>query len=356
MEIKEKNLFTELCKFKNRNVDLNKADLEQYTNCDMLGKLFFNRMNAIAYGVLKERNLLGQINREFKNPLADSYRQNKEKNISYFKCVNMLSDILFEHKNRYAMLKGALLCGLYPGGYRTANDIDLLVRPGDITKIGDKLLKEGFIQGDTRSGKLRPADRSEIIESKMTRGETVPYILEVNLPYMPYLEVDINFSLDYKNGDKNTLDDMLYYTASAYNGHGKIITLEKSDFFIHLCSHIYKEASTLPWIKMRRDMTLYKYCDIYMLLHDFSPEDFHELFRRADKLGMADICACVIKWTCGLFKLDNPYANEFARYYLKNNEYKLHQVTVPSTNKKLVYSEKDIRERFFSKDRMKLLG
>ena len=41
--------------------------------------------------------------------------------------------------------------------------------------------------------------------------------------------------------------------------------LGDEDFFLHLCAHLYKEATTLPWIEMHRDMTLYKYCDIYII-------------------------------------------------------------------------------------------
>ena len=80
------------------------------------------------------------------------------------------------------MLKGAVLCKKYPKGYRTSNDIDLLVCPERVTQIGKALIKEGFRQGDIRNGTFIPASRKEIIESRMTRGETIPYIKEVNLP------------------------------------------------------------------------------------------------------------------------------------------------------------------------------
>ena len=53
-----------------------------------------------------------------------------------------------------------------------------------------------------------PAARREIIESRMTRGETVPYVKEVGLPGMRFLEVDINFSLDYKNSRDGILGSL----------------------------------------------------------------------------------------------------------------------------------------------------
>ena len=36
---------------------------------------------------------------------------------------------LEENDANYALLKGAYLCSLYPLGYRTSNDIDVLVLP-----------------------------------------------------------------------------------------------------------------------------------------------------------------------------------------------------------------------------------
>lgn len=101
------------------------------------------------------------------------------------------------------MLKGAYLCAHYPDGYRTSNDVDLLVLPKDVTTIGNLLARSGFRQGNIRNGEFIPATRQEIIESKMMRGETVPYIKEVDLTFMKFFKVDINFSLDYKNGNGN---------------------------------------------------------------------------------------------------------------------------------------------------------
>ncbi len=201
MKKQEKELFKALCSFKAKEFD---EGLLQAANPIVLGHLFFNRMQAVAYGVLKKHNLLGKVNREFRNSLKGAYEQNLEKNRSFFWCINHVEEALSGCDCKYAMLKGAYLCRAYPEGYRTSNDIDLLVHPKDVTEVGNALLSAGFKQGNVRNGSFIPATRKEIIESKMMRGETVPYIKEVNLPGMQFLEVDINFSLDYKLGDITT--------------------------------------------------------------------------------------------------------------------------------------------------------
>lgn len=158
-------------------------------------------MQGVAYDTLKKHNLLGKVNREFRNSLGAAYEQNVQKNRSFMRCVKMLSEILSPCSCSINMLKGAFLCAHYPEGYRTSNDVDLHVLPKDVTTVGNYLSHAEFQQENIRNGEFIPATRQEIIESNMLSGETVPYIKEVNLPFIKFFEVDINFSLYYKNVD-----------------------------------------------------------------------------------------------------------------------------------------------------------
>lgn len=352
MKQKEKDLFKSLCSFKEDKFD---ETLLDYASPAVLGQLFFNRMQGVAYGMLKNHNLLGKVNREFRNSLKAAYNENIKKNNSYFLCLQQLHELLSNCGCNYAMLKGAYLCKFYPEGYRTSNDIDLLVHPKDVTKIGNVLIDIGFKQGNVRNGKFVPATRKEIIESKMTRGETVPYIKEIDLPGMQFLEIDINFSLDYKPGDSKFLEEMLNNTEIVEIRDLKVRTLRTDDFFVHLCNHLYKETATLPWIEMMRDMTLYKYCDIYVLLNDADKVHIDCLFKRAQELGMEKICAFAILHMTELFKFKNLYAVETALKALLYDLDFLHMVVSPKDGKEFVYKERNIFERFFLDDRKELL-
>ena len=353
MRQKEKELFKSLCSFKAETFD---ESLLEAATPTVLGHLFFNRMQAIAYGTLKKNGLLGKVNREFRNSLKGAYDQNLEKNRSFFWCVQYVADVLSVCHCKYAMLKGAYLCKHYPDGYRTSNDIDLLVHPKDVTEVGGALLKANFKQGNIRNGKFEPATRKEIIESKMMRGETVPYIKEINLPGMQFLEVDVNFALDYKPGDTELLEEMLRNTTVEDLGDFRIRTLRRDDFFVHLCSHLYKEAATLPWVEMMRDMTLYKYCDIYMLLNNAPKELSDFLFKHAKKLGMEKVCAFAVLQMSKLFDFNNAYAATVAEDVLCCDPAFIHTVASPKEKKKYVFYEKDISERFFADNRTRLLA
>lgn len=352
MTEQEKELFKSLCSFKADRFD---ERLLLAATPSVLGHLFFNRMQAVAYGTLEKNGLLGKVNREFRNSLKMAYDQNIEKNRSFFWCVQQLEKVLANCKCKYAMLKGAYLCKLYPNGYRTSNDIDLLVCPNDVTEIGSALLNNGFKQGNLRNGKFEAATRREIIESKMTRGETVPYIKEIDLPGMQFLEVDINFSLDYKPKDTDLLKEMIGNTKIKEIKNFSVCTLRDDDFFVHLCSHLHKEATTLPWVEMQRDMTLYKYCDIYMLLYDADEKQIIILFDRAKELAMEKVCAFAVLQMSELFKFENTYAVSIAKDILKNDPEFIYTVVSPKEKKNYVYFEKDIFKRLFADDRKRLL-
>lgn len=353
MRKQEKELFKSLCSFKDETFD---ETLLKAATPAVLGHLFFNRMQGIAYGTLKRHALFDKVSREFRNSIKGAHIQNCEKNSTFFWAVQYVTNLLSKCECKYAMLKGARLCGMYPTGCRTSNDIDLLVRPQDVMVIGEALSKAGFKQGSVRNGKFEPATRREIIESKMMRGETVPYIKEINFPGMRFLEVDINFSLDYKPNNTDLVSEMLANT-SVVEFQGLFVrTLREDDFFVHLCCHLYKEATTLPWVEMKRDMTLYKYCDIYMLLNDEEKEKVDAWFARATALGLEKVCAFAVLQTAQLFHLKNEYVISVAENILKSEPEFIHTVISPKEKKAYVFFEKDIEKRFFANNRKNLLG
>ena len=349
MNKKEKALFKALCKFKEDTFD---ADLLTYASPEVLGHLFANRMQGVALGTLKKHQLLGKTNREFRNSLAAAYEQNAKKNESFYQCVAMLNDILSPLNFPFAMLKGAYLCSLYPLGHRTSNDVDLLVSASDITTIGKLLAKAGFLQGSIYNDEFVPATRQDIISSRMLRGETVPYIKEVGLPFMKFFEVDINFSLDYKKESNNLVSNLLSQVCKKQTAAGLIPTLCDEDFFIHLCAHLYKEATTLPWIKMSRDMTLYKYCDIYMLLAQSSDDQMQRIFQRSLELGLEMVCAYAILETIELFEMDKTQVIQWAITILADKPNFRLQVIAPSEKKMFQYQTPNASKRFFMKSRI----
>lgn len=353
MNRKEKELFLALCSFK--NPDKNKVEhllTSGAATPEVLGHLFANRMAGVAYTVLSKTELLAQTDREFRNSLSGAWRLNEKIQADFMGCINFLSAQLNDCGVPYALLKGAYLCGKYPIGCRTSNDIDVLICPEDVGKVSTKLRLSGCKQGYLKNGKFIEATRQQIIESKMTRGETVPFIKETRLPYMPYLEIDLNFSLDYKNSEASVVKEMLARTQRVQTGGTVVRTLGEADFFLHLCAHLYKEATTVPWIRMKRDMTFYKFCDVYMLVSDMTEETAREIVTAADEHHLARELAYAVNAVQEFFGVGNPTFGEFLKTMPQDS---LTRVVAPAEKKMYRYTEPSVAKRFFAKDRMKLL-
>lgn len=88
-------MFLELCSFKDASKErLEDLILQDAATQEVLGNLFYNRMAAVACGVLQEHKLTGKVNREFRTAIENALKQNKLKNQSYFSCLKMLTEIL----------------------------------------------------------------------------------------------------------------------------------------------------------------------------------------------------------------------------------------------------------------------
>lgn len=352
MNRKEQKLFMELCAFRAPTATKIEALInESAATSSLLGMLFENRMAAVAYDVLKKTDMLDKTDREFRNSLRNASMFNEKWNGDFEECISFVSRNLDSCGVPYALLKGACLFGQYPVGCRTSNDIDVLVAPDDVGFISERLKDIGFRQGYLKNGIFVPATRQQIVESKMTRGETVPFIKDMGLPFMKFLEVDINFSLDYKNGDDGVLREMLSRVNKITVGNAVVSSLDKYDFLLHLCSHLYKEATTMPWIRMRRDMTFYKYCDIYSLLYDYKPKDCLALIERARHYEAEIELIYCLKSINSFFKLTNTVL----RTYLSQNNMDLDLVVAPTEKKIYRYTESDPLKRFFKDRRTSLL-
>jgi len=238
----------------------------------LIGQIVLNRVSGIAYDKLDLNKL---------HPEAAKYlKAQKEHNMimchSFLRNLEVLSHILSSINVDYALLKGAYLTPfLYKNGHRTSNDIDILVNSVDVSKTQELLLQNGFLQGYLSSkSEIIPSSRREIIEAKMNFGETVPFLKQFD---DSMLEVDINFSLDFKpSQDMQIVSQMLSSTVYVENGPIRFKTLKFDDFLIHLCCHLYKEATTYNWVLSRRDLMLYKFSDINVFVYAHGVDNYFD--------------------------------------------------------------------------------
>ena len=355
----ENKLIIELCKLYSYDKDtINSFLCDNLNYAYVLGQLLYNRIGGTAYNILKQCDLLNKLNREFRNSLEIVYRYNCVWQDSYCRALDMLFGMFDSLEISYALLKGAFLVNVYDKGIRTSNDVDILVNQNHISEITDILKENRFLQGNTRGGKFTKANRFEIISSRMNRGEIVPFIKEVDFPFLKYLEVDINFSLDYKSDISSDLivKDFLDNTEKIIKTEkGYLPSLNKVYFFIQLCMHLYKEATTIDWVKMGRDVSLYKYMDIEVFVHKFFNKEFvKDLVRIVENLELERECYYVLFYTKLLFGTTNENLEVALQLLMPTESAYLCQIIDPK-NQRLYRFKEDYIDWIFLTNKMENL-
>lgn len=252
----------------------------------LIGKAILNRVVNIVYKNLKKRHDLLDFDTVFKL----LYNENIEKAELCKNNIAKLCELMQSADFSFALLKGAyLITQVYETGDRTSNDVDILINEKDVGKCRKILNDNGFIQGWVENGKVIEASRNDIVMAKMNFGETIPFIKKTE---NGFINIDVNFSLGYKPmEDDSIITEMLQRTVTYPYKATKLITLEDKDFIIHLCLHLYKEATTSEWVFRRKDLNLYKFNDIYILLtKKGSTEMYKKLAERITHYGVEKEC------------------------------------------------------------------
>lgn len=351
--MKEHEIVKKVC-LSEIDANINFENVEQY---QVLGLLCMHRCAGIAYHNLLQSQLLTQINREMRTTLQAIYESNVRKNKAMLKSLNYMSIIFQKIQFPYALLKGAKLIELYPLGTRTSNDIDLLINRENVPQITKILTEEGFRQGFIRNNEFKEASRKEIVNALLNRGETIPFVKQVEWTGMKYLEIDVNISVDETScSKKNVVKKMLEHVVPQIHTDSETLyILDAVDFFIHLCTHLYKEATTYQWVEMGRDLSLYKFLDIYMYWKNCMKEEYIPILkRRTEEYNLREAVYYSLYHTNKLWNMENDSVQQFLDdLYLVNNEV-LNTVYDPSTSQRYNYLDL-FEERIFNERHREML-
>lgn len=323
----------------------------------LLGQICFNRITGIAYQNFLHNADKLSLPRAAMKILDVLYQKDLQKSQIYHKHLKYLCNVLENVDFKYALLKGAFLnTVIYEAGMRTSNDIDILISEKDITKCQYLLKENGFVQGDYITNKgIVEATRKEIIMSKMNYGETVPF---VKLVEGEPLVIDLNFSIDFKPElDNSIVKNLLLYTQEITYQDCKFFMLSAEDFMIHLCCHLYKEATTYDWVRRRNDLMLYKFSDLNVMIHKtFDSILTKKLADRIHKLGLQKECYYALYNTGEIYhrvKENTAYQSLLEHIKPQNLDF-MQQIFDPVENKTYKYSQNFV-EWFELPDRLSVL-
>lgn len=263
---------------------------------EVLGFLECHRISGLFYSKSKELEI--NLPHKIDKILNQIFKVQKRRVEILSGNVKEISAKLLKDQVKHVFLKGSVfnnvnnILGLYQLGERTSNDIDILVNSEEITKISHSLKELGFIQGkyDEDSNAIIPFSRKEILERRMNRGEVAPFIKLTNNPEVPFIEVDVNFSLGNTPDDDIKLLDYMIDNSLIINDKFHLTVLDNELFLIQLIMHQYKEATLYFMVSRSKDIDLYKLADIYYLFKNkaFKKIKFKELskkFKLSQKIG-----------------------------------------------------------------------
>ncbi len=232
--------------------------------CHKIAGLFYNRA---AKGALSLPSKITKL-------LSDTYEAQARRVRFMREGIREISGALIASGAEHVFLKGSVLaniaekeCAVYEDGERISNDIDILVKPDNITAVSDVLKTLGFVQGtyDKTNGRVVEFSRLEILKRRMNRGETAPFLKATGNPEVPFIEVDINFSLGNVPGERETLLAEMLATRKKYEGKAPMYVADEEMFFLQLVLHQYKESCLYFTVERGKDLDLYKLADMYYL-------------------------------------------------------------------------------------------
>ena len=110
----------------------------------------------------------------------------------------------------------------------------------------------------------------------------------------------------------------------------------------------------MSWIQMGRDLSLYKFVDLYLLLSHAEPDLCEQLLKTAESLDLTAACAYALAGTIQLFDMRNAALLRLSERLCRMHENILDVVIDPAGGKRYVYTI-DFMQRIFSSYRQKYL-
>lgn len=247
-----------------------------------------NRVSPLLLYNLKRYGYEDKLSKRWTEPLYFHYIGTKKRNEKYLDELNKVLKMLNNENVLCAPLKGAYLIEnvFKDTGIRTINDMDCMIKKEDIKKIREIMNSMGYIQGDydEKNKIILPMSREKDILWKTKMSNLYPFRkIHNDSMYCPETSFDFTFSLDY---DLNYEPIKIIMDRSKKGHDIPNRLLQKNDFFIHLCCHLFKEAVNPASIILEKDINLIKFCDTReYVLNEMSKENLLEAVKSSKIFG-----------------------------------------------------------------------
>lgn len=240
-------------------------------------------------------------------------------------------------------LKGAwLIENIYKDkGIRSINDIDCLFPREMEADLIEAMGNVGYIQGqyDSLNQRVEGFSREKQIAWKRKMNNLMPFQKTTPIKSLPTVIFDFSFALDLSK-DESAVKEMINNADGEY--------LRKAHFFVHLCAHLYKEATNAIWILETTDLNLIKFCDVREYIMQMGRDDINEAVLFAQKYGFSK----AVYYTCHYLQeiYNEDYSEILKQFKLEDYSF-LNQYGEADFGENS-YWKKDFLDRLFAANNM----
>ena len=247
-----------------------------------------NKVLPLMWKNLCNRNLEGSVPPHLRQVFQFFYLGIHNRSKHFIKEASKILTTMSQNNIVCTPLKGSyLIPNIFQDyGIRGMNDIDCMVKRSDSSKIIKVMNSMGYMQGtlDLKNKVVNPFTREQEILWKSKMSNLAAFYKINKSGYHEFTKFDFTISLDLDL--KYELVDIML-ERSIKDKKSDYYILKKSDFFIHLCCHLYKEATNATFIVFHKDLNLIKFCDIReFILQKMDKDSVLEAVEDSKKLGL----------------------------------------------------------------------
>lgn len=240
-----------------------------------------------------------------------AYMANRQRNLALADEFARLLWSLNQRGVRYAVRKGFVL-GEYvyhdPAVRRMA-DFDILLDRADANTAHEVLTGLGYVQGYLAEGSdiIVRFSRSTQVFWRVNLSNQLPYVKTGNRPDVNIYSVDLCHNIfQPRYGVVASTPEMLGRARRLTLCGESAWALGRHDALVDLCSHLYKEATSLLFIEEGTDLQLSKFLDLALACGEFDDPDWNQFLSLVNGYGAAEIAFYALHFTTVLYPLAVP--------------------------------------------------
>ena len=262
-------------------------------------------------------------------------------NILFLNEFEQIKSLLLQEEVLFLPLKGIyMIPNIYKScDIRTMGDIDCLVDRKDVTKVQKVMAELGYVQGeiDLAKKEIKPFERFKEIVWNTQMTNMPPFYKLSDESSLGYVKVDFSVCLDF---DRNY--DLTQKLLKDANINSELRTVV---LFLHVCAHLYKEATNDTYIKLNKDVNLVKFCDVREFLLSHEKENFLDcVVKYANANGLGDALYYSLYYLIQIYGDD--YSNTLKRINMSDVD--IISYYKKSGSNELIEWKKNIMQRLFS--------